>query len=473
MTTTGKSRGFQDAEDPNSFRHWHDLLAEDSRPVPEHLLEKSPHVADGLVHSVAVKEFTSQAVHDLEREKLWFRVWQIACRENDIPNVGDYCEYTICERSVLIVRDGPDSIKAFSSTCSHRGAQVACGQGNVKSFSCPYHGWLYGLDGSLLHIPAAWDFDVDLSRNGLRSYRLERFEGWVFINMDPNAAPLKEFLGETLIRHLSAHPRGRMWKKLHLGGIIPCNWKVFVHAFSESYHLGRVHPEITPFNGDLQTDFDFYGLHFRLSAPTGTPSVIPGGEFSEQEMADAFIELYSANSTALNEEFQGRQQDAGIKVPDGQTARRVLAEMIREKSAAAGLNLSDVSDAEILDPIDYFIFPNIKWFINPVGPMTFRLSPHRNDPNTSFFEVMFLTPVPEGTAYPKDAPLQIIEPGKSFSDYSELVGVFGAIVDQDVRTCMNVQKSLRGGAIERIQLAKTMEAAIARFQRNLANWCAA
>src|SRR5205085_7629087 len=150
--------------------------------------------------------FTSRPFQEMETERLWTKVWQMACRENEIPAVGDFYEYEVAGRSILIVRVASDTIKAFFNSCLHRGTNVATGCGNATEFSCPFHGWAYGLDGSLKHVPAAWDFpSLDPGAMGLRECLVGTWDGWVFINMDPEAGPLRDYLGDMLHRHFE-HP---------------------------------------------------------------------------------------------------------------------------------------------------------------------------------------------------------------------------------------------------------------------------
>ncbi len=130
------------------------LLDEDTHPVTEALRRESPLEPGNLVVDASV--YYSQAFHDLEVEKLWSRVWQLACHEDEIPNVGDYHRYDIAHLSFLIVRTGPgpSDIKAYRNACLHRSRLLreADGKG-AKSLRCPFHGWNWSLDGSINEIP--------------------------------------------------------------------------------------------------------------------------------------------------------------------------------------------------------------------------------------------------------------------------------------------------------------------------------
>ena len=127
---------------------------------------------------------------------MWSRVWQVACREEEVPNVGDYVEYTIGDESVIIVRSAPDTITALPNACLHRGTRLADGAGHVDdgSFRCPFHGWRYALDGRVVEVVDAEDFDGIPDDLALCSVRAERWGGFVFVNFDADAEPLLDFL---------------------------------------------------------------------------------------------------------------------------------------------------------------------------------------------------------------------------------------------------------------------------------------
>ena len=146
-TGTARSAGIDYAE----------LLDADSHPVPDILRAESPLEPGPTL--VPVERYFSQEFHDLEVEKVWKRVWQMACHEDDIPDVGDYLVYDIAELSFLIVRSGPDEFKAFYNACLHRGRLLREGAGKwARGAALPFHGWSWNLDGSLKEVPCEWDF---------------------------------------------------------------------------------------------------------------------------------------------------------------------------------------------------------------------------------------------------------------------------------------------------------------------------
>ena len=432
-------------------------LANDRHPpVPSIFFERGTTDLSDLTVQASV--FTSREFYDLEVEKLWTRVWQVACRENDIPNVGDFYEYEIVGRSILIVRTAPDTVKAFYNTCRHRGAAVAAGCGNATEFSCPFHGWTYGLDGALKHIPAAWDFPhVDMAESGLRECPVGTWNGWVFINMDPDAQPLRDFIGEVLTRHFD-HPwmnSGRMVKLWHIGLVAECNWKVMVAAFVEFYHVRRTHPQLVATGTDMQGQTDIWGLHGRLLGYNATPSIGLEDLFSEQDIADTTLSLAGvAPGTYV--------------VPEGVPARHVVADALKELASQVGIDLSGASDAEMLCLSQYHIFPNFLTFAGRPGHPVFRVRPHGDDPNKCLFELMFLAEMPPGMDLPPDAPMHMCQPGESFIDHQNQIGFFGIAIDQDMSNGPKIQRGLRG--LDKMVFGRTLEPLIVGFHRNLETW---
>lgn len=140
--------------------------------------------------------YTSADFARLENEKLWPRVWQVACRIEEVQNPGDFCEYQIGDQSILIVRTEAGEIKALHNVCQHRGMRLKDGRGSTREIRCRSHSWCWNLDGSLKEVIDPQDFDQNaISPQALRlpECKVEVWAGFVFINMDQNAAPLHEF----------------------------------------------------------------------------------------------------------------------------------------------------------------------------------------------------------------------------------------------------------------------------------------
>jgi phenylpropionate dioxygenase-like ring-hydroxylating dioxygenase large terminal subunit len=258
--------------------------------VPDVFLSTAP--PSGMSTADLPRErYFSREYHDLEVEKMWRRVWQMACREDEIPGTGDTLVYEIAEDSIVLVRNEDGSIKGFINACLHRGTELCVGRAHVSSLRCPFHGWSWRLDGTLKNIPCEWDFaHVDKDHFNLPPVQVDCWDGWVFINMDLDAGPLDEYL-ENLPEHFAAFPLKDKAKVAHVVGIVECNWKVAIEAFIESYHVQSTHPQLTPIFADTATQCDIYGPHVdRFLTLTGIPSPELGDFDDEQTVLETFVE---------------------------------------------------------------------------------------------------------------------------------------------------------------------------------------
>src|SRR5260221_9720313 len=132
----------------------------------------------------------------LEEERLWPFIWQIACRLEEIPTVGDFVTYDIVDDSIIVVRTSASEIKAYHNVCPHRGRQLTEGCGRAKMFKCRFHGWEFGLNGENTLVIDKTDFGPGLKDENIRlkSVRVDTWAGFVFINMDENYEPLADYL---------------------------------------------------------------------------------------------------------------------------------------------------------------------------------------------------------------------------------------------------------------------------------------
>ena len=219
------------------------------------------------------ERYTSREFLQLEAEKLWPNVWQLACREEELAEVGDYVEYSIADESILLVRTPTSGIKAFHNSCRHRGTQLKQGCGNASEVKCPYHFWTWNLDGSIKSVTDAHDFDpecISAERLALPECLVDTWAGFVFINMNSDAGPLDEFLG-VIPERLDRYAFGRMRLASAHSTVVPVNWKAANDAFVEGYHLLAVHPQFLLYVDDTSFTYEQYGPH-GLSLPGAVPS---------------------------------------------------------------------------------------------------------------------------------------------------------------------------------------------------------
>ena len=261
--------------------------------------------------------YYSPEFHRLEMERIWLRVWQFACREEVVPEVGDTEVYTIGSYSALIVRTGPDEIKAFPNACRHRGRLLRDSSGPTTELRCPFHGYAWNLDGTLKFVPSDWDFPhVDKKNFDLHELPVGRWAGFVFISFDREVEPFEDFLGE-LPAQFEPWPSADRYTEAHVAKIMRCNWKVAQEAFMEGFHLVTTHPQAVVGTGDCNSQYDVFGNFSRAVTPTGTPSPNLSWEPTEQQMLDSMLDR------ALDE------RQLAIVPPDT-TARSLTGAVVRE-----------------------------------------------------------------------------------------------------------------------------------------------
>lgn len=189
--------------------------------------------------------YRTQEFFDLERDQVFRRAWLLMGRVEEIPNPGDYIVKTVdpCNVSALITRSKNGRLHAFYNSCSHRGSEVVAEPaGNRSRFVCPYHSWTYGSEGELLAVTdEASFFNMDKAKCGLRPIALDTWEGWYFINLQPEPeVTLQTFLGP-LADHLKGLSYLSASTPIIITADLDANWKVVFDAFLETYHIPAIH----------------------------------------------------------------------------------------------------------------------------------------------------------------------------------------------------------------------------------------
>lgn len=437
------------------------LLDQESVPVPEVLRLASTMPLDDV--DVPVDRYTSRAFYDTEVERLWSRTWQMACREEVIPNVGDVYVYRIINRSILVVRTGPDEIKAYPNACLHRGTELCVTDGNVAELRCPFHGFCWELNGSLSDIPSVWDFPgLDRSAMGLPEVKVGTWQGFVFVNPDPDAEPLEKFLGG-IVHHFETGARPSLserYTRVHVAKVIDANWKATMEAFLESYHVIATHPQTMDYIGDAYTQYDVFPgePHWsRMITPMGVPSPHLGPDVTDQATAEAL----------RRDEFV---PDSGHDVPDGYTARKMLADALRHNmEQASGFDAAGLTDCESADGIEYFVFPNFVPWLGIGVPFVYRFRPWDDRVDRCLMEIMILHPVPAGEPRPPAVPMHLLSDDEDFTAAAEL-GALGPGFNQDLDNLPRVQRGLNSTVRSQLFLSRYQESRIKHFHKVLCEY---
>jgi phenylpropionate dioxygenase-like ring-hydroxylating dioxygenase large terminal subunit len=194
---------------------------------------------------LSIEPYVSKEYFALECDRLFRHVWINVGREEEIPQPGDFFVKDISPtRSSILVARGKDGVvRASHNMCSHRGNKLVYdGRGHCDRFLCKFHGWSYGLDGRLLNVTDESQFcDLNKRELGLTPIATDTWEGFIFINLDPKPREsLTEYLG-TLGEGLVGYPFAEKTACFAYQVEVKCNWKVFMNAFQEAYHLPFVH----------------------------------------------------------------------------------------------------------------------------------------------------------------------------------------------------------------------------------------
>ncbi len=218
--------------------------------MTEELLASLEASSQGVAEAVTLPPalYTSEEVLEFERDAIYAREWLCVGRAERIPEPGDWFTVNIAHEPIIVVRDKEGDIRAMSAVCQHRAMQVCEGEGNTTTFKCPYHHWIYGLDGRLLGAPAMERTEnFEKSDWGLPQMRVELWMGFIFVNLDADAAPLSPTL-ERYSKYLVNYDlENAVCPGTFTLEDMPWNWKVMFENFNDGYHANRLHQYVQDF----------------------------------------------------------------------------------------------------------------------------------------------------------------------------------------------------------------------------------
>jgi phenylpropionate dioxygenase-like ring-hydroxylating dioxygenase large terminal subunit len=402
------------------------------------------------------KRYYDPEFFDLEREKLWPHVWQMAARLEEIPEVGDYVEYRNLDKSVIVVRT-KTGVKAFHNACRHRGVQLVSERGNcrTKGFICPFHGWRWNMEGENTFVFGKQIFTGDLLEKAeinLAPCRLETWGGCAFINFDDDAPALLEALGP-VAQKLDDRRVGDLRMEWWYGTVLPTNWKLAMEAFMEGYHTMRTHPQlhqlsiVSPFGNDAE-------------APTISK------QLDSRATIDLMIKFFDRISTGMGgmihkTEVEIAESLRDMAVPEdpmaalGAFVTRVKDE-IHQRGVARGLPVPDLNAIDAADPhrTVEFIFPH--YFLLPTysAMSSYRIRPLTAE--TCLFELFSLAFLTD-----EEAPQEPVRPIMLAYDSPD----FPEIPQQDYSNLPLQQLGLHAGGFDYMRLGGQAEGLISNYQR--------
>lgn len=242
--------------------------SDDSRPAMTEQLPALEIESDiSRASSVPAPFYNDAGVFAQEKEKIFFHHWQVVGHRDQLSKPGDFFTTDLMGEPLLLVRGGAGELRGFYNVCRHRAGPPAEGCGSRKLFRCAYHGWTYGLDGSLISAPEVEGVqDFKPEEFALVPVRSEEWSNLILVNLDPNASPLREGLGELPLQAARFGFEGmKLFERRTYD--MNCNWKTYIDNYLEGYHLPSVHPGL-----NRELDYDAYSVeaypgHVRQFSP--------------------------------------------------------------------------------------------------------------------------------------------------------------------------------------------------------------
>lgn len=420
---------------------------------------------------VSKQNYLSKEFLEKENEHLWPRVWQVACREEEIPNPGDYSVYDVADETIVVVRNRDGGFNAFHNVCPHRGRQIMEGCGHAVNFRCQYHNWTFNLNGKNVAVQDRDDWAGTLDREGidLQKVKTATWGGFVWINMDSDSETLEEYLGvvpEYLDPFEFENMRYRWSLELHL----PCNWKTALEAFMEGYHVAATHTQLLDEQGEDYTTSFAHGKHshfgyWNSTAMLGTPSPRLK-KATPADVRPGVVEFFRKMEDTFGAIFTDRDYEAAKKImdevpadADPMTAFGMAVEFGRRAAEEDGCGYPPnlTPEAMFKAGTDWHVFPNCVTLPYFDGAVWYRARPDGNDPDKCIFNIWSLKRYGPGK-----------EPKVETRVVKDVSGqTFGQIVDQDVANMAKVQKGMKSRAFRYARPNPVQEVEIINFHKHL------
>jgi len=414
-------------------------------------------------HRIQGYRYTSRDFMEKEWEGMWTKVWLLLGRESEMPNPGDWQMEPVGREEVLMVRQKDGGVKAFYNVCQHRANPLVDEpKGHVlRRFVCKYHSWAFLPDGTLNFAPDKDDFPEGNPCENVRLQELkcETFAGFIWVNMDPDCVTLKEYLGP--IWDEWEKREVHTWKRtMAHSAWFPCNWKIVIDNFNESYHVPTVHMRAEPGSdrkkiiGNVNTYYK--ETRFDLSPEGHNRMVMKGGYSAGKTDEDGNIIEPLASLLRHWDldpaDFKGRPEDT----------REALQQQKKMLGPERGYSHYDkVPEEQLTDAFHYTLFPNFAVSLWSDGFHFLRVRPHYNDPEQCQFDNWWYSSpasLTEPSAYQrsfdKDDASQI-DPGTGEAQvrWIQHPDSIGPAIEEDVGVFLTQQRGFRSRGFKGVYLS--------------------
>jgi phenylpropionate dioxygenase-like ring-hydroxylating dioxygenase large terminal subunit len=429
--------------------------------------------------------YTDPAFAQLERDRLWKRVWQFAARVDEIPQIGDYTTYEIMDQSVMIVRVDADTIKAYYNFCRHRATTltVGCGSFEQDAIICPFHGWKWDLQGNNQYVHERHEFrngQLQDSDVALKEVALEIFAGFIFISFAETPQPFDEFIAPVRERIESlglGFMRHHWWKQIDT----PANWKVAQEAFHETYHVAATHPQLDALGAQViygeneaaQTEMihshcayealpqghgrfwdDHSDVSVNIETPVADADVLEGMIYFLENLQTGMDAMYLAEDVETVKSLRGQP------IPEGSSVGEEFIKALYTKAAQQNRPMP-APTPEVISHWggEVFVFPNLLILPGPGRAMMYRVRPKGMDPDACVFEIFSTTGYPEAQTPPRAQVTHVTDP----EDPEQLL----LIPRQDFANIPRIQQGLHSFGCTSIWLASHNEKIIRNMHEEL------
>jgi len=329
-------------------------------PLREILLSYNDQSPLAESYTLPAAWYVDERIAGLERQRVFGGTWQVVARLDQLQRPGQFVTTQLAGEPLVIVRSADGQFLAFYNVCRHHAAAVVAeAAGNVTIFRCPYHGWSYGLDGALKGAP---EFEgvcgFDRAQNGLVPVQVAAWERFVFVNLDPSAVPLEDFLGglRRRVAPLDLSSVHFFERRVYSMG---CNWKVFVDNYLDGgYHVPHLHKALNSVLEYKQYTIENEDLYCLQSSPMVVSEVDAATSATRQGGRARYFWQYPNFMINL---YQG-YMDTNLVLPDGVDRCKVIFDFYFDdvSEAAAERNRQSIAVGERVNDEDVGICESVQ-----------------------------------------------------------------------------------------------------------------
>jgi len=428
-------------------------------------------------HGLSVARYTSREFAQLEAELLWPRVWQMACRVDQIPNPGDYVVYDILQESVVVVRVDAATVKAFHNVCPHRATALAVGAGRFQldHIVCPFHGWKWRLNGESAYVLNSEEFKGGCLQPGdvdLKEIHVKLWAGFVYVNFAKDPRPFDDVFAPVM-DVVDGVKLGDMKFHYHFQALVNANWKVAQEAFMESYHVPSTHPQLVGgLSPEVANSFWTYipeaNGHGRFhSGGAGMRGRMPPEKLASMSQAEQVAALlrnltnmaYGHDAQVHSEEVEIARTLRHKTLAPGESVGEAFMSALRKHYQDQGRPMG--SFEALNECVDMHLFPNVTFLPTFGNAVMYRSRPRPdNDPDWCIFDMYAIRTYAEDDRPP---PWKTVVAQGELSDPK----TWYLIPSQDFTSIVRQQRGMHSSGINETLMARVQESNILNMHQEM------